>query len=122
VRYELNKIHLKSRPKSPAMPQAVSRGPRTADIRVRSQPRGLESCRRENGTRTDFSPSTSDFPCQCQCCLLIFNYMFLLRGQTGKTWEPSTRMCSFPPKIEERCIEKHSKCLCYSYINRMWLC
>lgn len=55
VRYELNKFRLKPRPKSPAMPQAVSRGPRTADIRIRSQARGREGCRRENGTRTFFS-------------------------------------------------------------------
>ena len=65
VRYELNKIHLNPRPKSTAMLQAVSRRPHTADNRVRSQARGRDSCRRENGNRTDFSQSASVSPSQC---------------------------------------------------------
>jgi hypothetical protein len=46
------------------MAQAVSRRPPTAEARVRSRFSPCGICGVQSGTGTDFSPSTSVFPCQ----------------------------------------------------------
>jgi hypothetical protein len=46
------------------MAQADSRRPLTAEARVRSRVRPFGICGEQSGTGTDFSPSTSVFPCQ----------------------------------------------------------
>jgi hypothetical protein len=58
------RILSKTRGYGPAMAQAVSRRPLTAEARVRSRfcPCGI--CGGYSGTGTGFSPSTSVFPCQ----------------------------------------------------------
>ena len=47
-----------------AMAQAVSRRPLTAEEQVRSRVSPCRICGGQSGTGTDFSPSTSAFPCQ----------------------------------------------------------
>jgi hypothetical protein len=47
-----------------AMAQVVSRQPLTAEARALSLASPYEICGRQSGTGTDFSPSTSVFPCQ----------------------------------------------------------
>ena len=97
MRYELNKFRLKPRPKSPAMPQAVSRGPRTADIRIRTQARGRESCRRKNGTRTDFFPSTSVFPSQCHSTSVPYSSPLTCFSYEDKWAKPGNLPQESPP-------------------------
>jgi hypothetical protein len=47
-----------------AMDQAVSRRPPTAEARVRSRVSLCGICGGQSGTGTDYSQSTSVFPCQ----------------------------------------------------------
>jgi hypothetical protein len=49
------------------MVQAVSRRPLTAEARVRSRDSPCGICGGQSGTGTDFSLSTSVFPCQYHC-------------------------------------------------------
>jgi hypothetical protein len=51
-------------PLGPAMAQAVSRRPPTAEARVRSRVSPCGICGGQSGTGTVFSPSSSVFPCQ----------------------------------------------------------
>jgi hypothetical protein len=72
--------------------------PPSAEARVRSQAMPCETCGDQTGKGTGFRPSTP-FPLSVsfhQCCRLIFIYMLRSwEGQTGETWEPSKKQCSF---------------------------
>jgi hypothetical protein len=61
------------------MAQAVSRRPPTADARVRSRVSPCGICGGQNVTGTDFSPSTSVFPCK------FYSTGAPLHGKTEKT-------------------------------------
>ena len=55
-------------------------------------------CGATSGIETGFSPSAPPFPLSTsshQSAIMIFIYMFVLRGLMGEAWELSKKQCSF---------------------------
>jgi hypothetical protein len=122
VRYELNKIHLKPRPKALPCPRRLVEG---------LEPRISESDPRSGGVRVVvgkmalgqiflrellFSPIIVT-PTAFHTHLHLHVSLTRTNGQNLGTFHK--KCVFFLSEIEERCTEKHSKCLCYSYTNRM---
>jgi hypothetical protein len=58
-----------------AMSQAVSRRPVNAEFRVRGQVSPCGMCGGQNGTETDFSPSSSVFLCQYHSIMALYTHI-----------------------------------------------
>ena len=81
------------------MAQTVNGRVVTAEARIQSQASPCNIYGGQSGTGTGFSPTTSVFPCQYHSTSTPYTYSsarsFLTQGQTGESWEPSNKLCSF---------------------------